>query len=133
MKSTVIVDANVILRYLVRDEPEQGRLAEEFLATVRTGEIEAFIPDAVVAECAYLLEGPYRVPRSEVVFGLERLMSYKGVSEENRGRLICALRIYADKRIDFVDALLLALSEEKGWPVFSFDRDLRGARQWRHA
>jgi predicted nucleic acid-binding protein len=36
-----------------------------------------------------------------------------------------ALTPYRDRKVDFVDALVAAIARERGWHVFSFDRDLK--------
>ena len=55
MKNIHIVDANVILRYLLADHPEYHEIAKSFLIKVREGSCTAFFPESVIAECVYVI------------------------------------------------------------------------------
>lgn len=124
MKSTYVVDANVILRYLLADHPEHFRQAAQFMGQVKSGEVLAFIPEGVLVECVYVLLKFYKVPREEIVRNLETVMNYKGIINENRSVLITGLRLFQEKNVDIVDAIVQGISKERGWAAFTFDRDL---------
>lgn len=124
MKNTYVVDANVILRYLLSDHPEHFQKAVQFMGQVKLGEVEAFIPEGVLVECVYVLLKFYKVPRSEIGQSLENILNYKGIINENRSILINSLRLFQEKNVDMVDAIVYSLSKEKGWPSFTFDKDL---------
>lgn len=124
MKSIHVVDANVILRYLLADHREHHQKAKAFFDRVRIGEGRAFIPEGVLVECVYVLLKVYGVPRPEVADRLVGVLSYRGVVNENRAVYLDAPRLFARKSVDIVDALVFATSEAKGWERFSFDKDL---------
>ena len=120
-----VVDANVLLRYLLADHERHYEQAAAFLAQVRQGERRAYVTDAVVAECVYVLTGFYQVPRQEAADRLEKLLGYRGIRGPHVAALRHALRRYGRGGIDFVDALVLAIAREQGLAVESFDRKLR--------
>lgn len=124
MKNIHVVDANVILRYLLADHREHHQEAKEFFDRVKTGEMRAFIPEGVLVECVYVLLKVYGVPRVEVADRLVGVLSYRGVVNENRAVFLNALHLFARKSVDIVDALVFATSEAMGWERFSFDKDL---------
>ena len=124
MKNTFVVDANVILRYLLADHPEHFRQAAQFMGRVKTGEVAAFIPEGVLVECVYVLLKFYKVPRAEIAENLETIMNYKGIVNENRSVLITGLQLFQEKNVDMVDAIVYAISKERGWTTFTFDKDL---------
>jgi predicted nucleic-acid-binding protein len=125
MPSTHVVDANVILRYLLADHEEHSQHAAKFMADVKTGTQTIYIPESVVAECVYVLSKVYKVPRDEIADSLRALLNYKGVSEENRSLLRTALYRFVEQNVDFVDALVFGIALEKGWQIFSFDNDMK--------
>lgn len=59
----LIVDANVILRYLLRDHEKFFREAKNVFDTVFSGERRIFLLDAVLAEVVYA----YSSPKSPVI------------------------------------------------------------------
>lgn len=124
MKNTCVVDANVILRYLLADQPDHFRKANQFMGQVKTGEIGVFIPEGVIIECVYVLLKFYKVPRPEIVESLVGILNYKGVINENRSILIKSLRLFLEKNGDIVDAMVYTISKEYGWSCFTFDKDL---------
>lgn len=121
-KSTSVVDANAILSLLLGAEREHFERAQAFFEGVRDGSESAYVPAAVLAECAYVLTRVYRVARSEVAVKLLGLLDYRGLTSEPEARR--ALELYRDRNVDFVDALVAATAQEQGWKIFSFDRDL---------
>lgn len=55
-----LIDANVILRYLMKDHPELSEKARQMI------EEGAFTLPEVVAEVVYVLRGMYKIGRIEV-------------------------------------------------------------------
>jgi predicted nucleic-acid-binding protein len=121
-KKPVIIDANVILRYLLQDHQELYKKAEEIFNRILLGELKAFIPTFIVAEVVYVLQKVYKVDRPTISQVLTELLKPKGVKTENKKILFEALRIYAQRNLDFADCLLCAYS--KNYEIFSFDKDL---------
>lgn len=123
MKSLVVIDTNVIIRYLLADHQEHFEKARSFWEKVKLGEIAAFIPESVLAESVYVLLKIYGVPKGEVVAKLSRLLDYKGLT----GELDVyreALKIFGRKSIDVVDAIILAWAKVKDYKPISFDKDI---------
>ena len=126
VRSTVVVDSNVILRYLLADNQEQHESARRLFDRAMAGQVAISVPDAVAAECAYVLLKVYRVPRPEISRSLQSLLSMRGVAASSGMATLQALRTFGQGRIDFVDALVLAVAEANGWEAFSFDHDVAG-------
>lgn len=124
MKNICIVDANVILRYLLADHPDHFQKADRFMGQVKEGTTRVFIPEGVLIECVYVLIKIYKVPRPDIVKGLAGILNYKGVINDNRSLLIKSLHLFNDKNIDIVDAIVHTMAKEKSWTYFTFDKDL---------
>ncbi|MCU0579515.1 MAG: PIN domain-containing protein, partial [Desulfobacterota bacterium] len=110
---------------LLADHPDHFREASQFMGRVKSGEGEAFIPEGVLIECVYVLLKFYKVPRNEIATKLETMLNYKGIINKNLSILTQGLRLFRDKNVDIVDALVHSIAAENNWPVFTFDRDLR--------
>ncbi|WP_338009625.1 PIN domain-containing protein [Aquifex aeolicus] len=52
----IIVNANVILRYLLKDHRKLYKEAEELFNKILSGELKVFIPQVVIAEIVYVLQ-----------------------------------------------------------------------------
>jgi len=119
-----LVDANVILRYLLRDDETLFQKASEFLDKVRIGKEKTVILESVLAECVYVLLKIYGVDRSTVGDKLGGLLLYKGVANTDKKDLIDSLNLFAQTRLSFVDCLLCAKAKNNAMPLVTFDAEL---------
>lgn len=114
-----IVDANIILRYLLNDQAELFDKAVKILDNT-----DVFVPFEVMAEVVYVLEKLYQVPRTDIRASLETLISYPNISFTDQEILLKAMQLYEEKRIDFVDALLAGYNHVKKYKIHTFDKQL---------
>ena len=125
MKGTVVLDANVILRYLLADHPAHFLKAKAILDGVQNGSTTAFIGEGVLVECVYVLLKVYDVTRVEVADKLLGLMSYRGIKAHAPQVLLDALRLFRERNVDIVDAIVVATARRNEWAAVSFDSDVR--------
>ncbi len=118
-----LIDTNIIIRFLVGDHEEHLKIATEIFRQVENAEIEVEILDTVVMEALFVLIKFYKLPKSEVIADLKRLIALRGVVGD-KILLIETLNIIEDKNIDFVDALICAKSRLQGYGKLSFDADV---------
>ncbi len=115
------IDTNIILRYLLNDDP---RLSPE--AKARLEELEEKQTGIeVVAELVYVLAGVYKVPRKEISVTLISLFSNDSWKLYGKDVVLGAIKLYGTSSIDFVDAWLVALHRFTGVEILSFDKKIR--------
>ena len=109
------INTDVVVRYLVGDEPEQGARAR---TVVDTGEV--FVSTTVLLESERVLRSVYGFVAGKVAATLRAFSGRPGVSVENSALLVEALDL-TEKGMDFADAhhLGAAASCEV---MFTFDR-----------
>jgi predicted nucleic-acid-binding protein len=117
-------DTNVIIRYLVSDDPRLYARAKDYFDKIKDGHSRAIILESVVAECVYVLTKVYRVPRNLAAGSLTDILRYKGIANEDREQLIAALTLFAAEPLDIVDCILSAKTSAGGDRLFTFDLDL---------
>ena len=110
----IILDANAILRYILRDIPEQ---AERVAETIINNKV-LILPE-VVAEIVYVLKGHYGVAReniSDVILDV--------LDDTECDSLVLREGLYAYRRtnMDIVDCFLFAYSTTH--KIFTFDKRL---------
>ncbi len=98
-----IVDANIILRYLLNDTETLSDKAADILENN-----EVFVPNEVIAEVVYVLEKVYKVENKEISDSLIELFDYENLQVGDIELINEALRLYAERKLDFVDTLLYA-------------------------
>ena len=118
-------DTNVIVRYLVNDDPALFMRAQVFFDKVRQGDQKAVLLESVLAECVYVLTKIYKVPRTEAASVLIDLLQYKGICNTDKAELIHALNLYSAKNLDVVDAILCAKAQDRQRTLVTFDKALQ--------
>lgn len=121
------IDTNVLVRYLMRDEPEQSAIARSFMFSLSRDE-PGFVSSVVLAELSWVLARAYRVPRGHIADGLEALLRTHDLVIENRDASFRALALYrAGKHVEFADALIAMIASLAGASrTVTFDRRAGG-------
>ena len=122
------LDANVILRYLTRDDEAKAEACYELFQQVQRGEAELATCEAIVAEVIYVLSSPrltYRLSHEEIRARLLPLLTLRGLRLPQKRVCLQALDTYASSpSVDFEDALATAHMEQRGIAeIVSYDRD----------
>ncbi|GHV77376.1 hypothetical protein AGMMS49942_21970 [Spirochaetia bacterium] len=73
-----LVDANIILRYLFKDNPEMSQKAKNILRNQ-----DVLILTQVIAETIYVAEGVYNATRQEIVDALLDIFTFDNVYLEH--------------------------------------------------
>ena len=68
--------------------------------------------------------------KKEISSTLKKILLYPHLYSENKLVTFEALEIYAEKNIDFADAMLCAKKNLEGFEIVSFDKDI-GRCSWR--
>lgn len=100
------LDTNVVVRYLVQDDPKQAALAVKAIETQCTPAQPGFISQIVLCELVWVLEQCYRQNRMQVALILEKLMKTNSLYFEDLPLLWRSLQDYSINGVDFADALI---------------------------
>ena len=112
----ILIDANVILRYLLNDVEEMSKKSAEI---INAG---AFTLPEVIAEVIYVLKSVYKVEREEIAAAI--LQIFNEIEVANKKILIEAVKIFAESSLDFVDCILIAYNKVENVEIFTFDKKL---------
>jgi len=118
----VFADTNLFLRYLTNDVPAQADAVERLLERASAGEIVLVINSLVIAEIVWALGSYYGLPREDVKEKILAVINTPGLEVAEGDLLLQAISWYADKNIDFVDALNAAWMLTQGLTLaYTFD------------
>ena len=111
----------MIVRHLTGDPADQAARATSVLASGET----LLLTDLVLAECVYVLESFYEVPRERVAELMRAAIALPNIQTVDESALIRSLEIYEVDRLDFAEAYLAAQAEATGvGEILSFDRSI---------
>lgn len=111
-----LIDANVILRYLLGDHQQ---MSDEARSVIEKG---AFTLAEIIAEVVYVLRGVYSIERNEIGSTLKDFLAE--IEIENPEIIWMALDIYAGTSFDYVDCILIARHQLLGEEIVTFDKKL---------
>ena len=110
-----LIDANIILRYLLNDHDILSEKAKEII-------MQGAYTLQVIAEVVYVLKGVYKVERKELAETLQDFI--QEIEIDYKEVMFAALEIYAETSLDFVDCILIAHHKIFHVEVMSFDKKL---------
>ena len=113
----VMLDTNMILRYLLNDNEEMALKAENVIKKERV-----YVTIEIIAEVVYVLKGVYSVDRVDIK---ESLLAFvKEVAAVEVDVLKLGIETYAKHNLDFPDCILYAYHRMKGYEIKTFDKKL---------
>lgn len=114
----VMLDTNIILRYLLNDNKQMADEAEKIIK-----ENTALVTIEIIAEVVYVLKRVYSIERDVIKSSLFDFLSEVQSNEMEVIKL--GLTVYSEKNLDFVDCILYAYHKVKGNDIKTFDKKLQ--------
>ena len=114
------VDTNLLVRMVVRDDPDQGRAAEAFTAG------GAWVSHLVLAEAVWVLDAVYERTAEQIATALEMLKNHKELTLQDADVVAAALEEFKQRpALGFSDCLVIEVARKAGHlPLGTSDRDL---------
>jgi predicted nucleic-acid-binding protein len=114
------VDTNVLVRLVARDNADQVRAAEQFVAK------GAWVSHLVLAETLWVLDSVFELSRDQVALAIEMLLNHRDLTLQDADVVTAALGHYRKRpAVGFSDCLILEIARKAGHlPIATFDRDL---------
>ncbi len=114
----MIIDTDVIIRYLTNDDPAKADRFEAFLTSGK----KARITDVTFAEVYWTLVSFYKIKNVDALSLLETLIASSTI-ESNTTILMATTDMLRRHRISFIDAYTAASAKMADKTVLSFDHD----------
>jgi predicted nucleic-acid-binding protein len=120
------LDTNILVRYFVKDDPEQTRLAVDLIYALSPAE-PGWVGQATILELVWVMTRIYRVKKDRVAQVLDILLASLDIVVGQDDTAREALRLYRAGNTDFADCLIAASARAAGCSrTVTFDR--RAAR-----
>ena len=116
----IALDTNLLLRFLVRDDPGQAERVRVLIDETLTVEDPGFVSSVVVVEIAWVLEDRYERPPEEIKSIFARMLETPQLLFEQEGAIAAALQ---SSQADLADALIHEIGKVNGCTkTLTFDR-----------
>lgn len=117
------LDTNVLVRYIVQDDPKQAALATRYIERYCTVGSPCFIGQIVLCELAWVLESNYQQSRTDIASIIEQLLQVAQLEVMDPDIAWRALSDYKNSNADFPDHLMARTNEAKGCETtLTFDK-----------
>ena len=110
----VVIDTNLLVRYLTQDDPEKADAVESLLDKAGSGEVTILIPSIVIAELVWVLESFFKLEVVAVSELVESILNTPGLEVNEKEILFTICRTYREKKIDFIDAWIIEFANGNG-------------------
>lgn len=118
----IALDTNVLVRFLVQDDPDQARLATEVIDQLSDA-VPGFVSREVLVELVWVLERAYRLGRAEIAGALDGLLASTELTIEGADEVGPALELYRNDGFGFADLMIAAAARRAGaTELVTFDR-----------
>lgn len=121
-----LIDTNIIIRYLTRDDPAKAAACQRLFKEIRSGHLHADTTESVIAEVVYVLSSSkhYNLSHSDVVTHLAPVVQLRWLRVPRKRTLLHALALYKQySHLDFEDCINVATVEhESGSELLSYDK-----------
>lgn len=117
--SNALLDANLILRFIRKDNPEQAAKVAKLLRK----RINYTLTSVIVSEIIWTLTTYYQLHKLEIIIFVKSLINLDNIIC-NKNILESALNIWSKNNISWVDSYLVAISLIKNQTIYTFDKKL---------
>jgi len=97
------LDTNVLVRYIVRDDPRQAALATRIVESQCRKNDPGIVSAVVLCELVWVLDRGYGYRRADIVKVLRGLLGAEDLEVESSERAWQALNLYEREKADFAD------------------------------
>jgi len=116
------LDTNVLVRFLVDDDPEQGRAARALFDRLTEGD-PGFLSREVMIETVWVLERAYRFDRAQIAGALSGMLDAAELVIEAGEDIALALERYRKGGAGMADHMIRIAADRAGCAtVYTFDR-----------
>jgi len=117
------LDTNVLIRYIVQDDPKQREIANRFFATKISVEKPGYINAIVLCEMVWVLNRAYHYDKPVILSILKQILNTKELVVDQWDAARQALQYYEQGEGDFSDYYLAVINRLAGCRhTVTFDR-----------
>ena len=99
------LDTNVLVRYIMQDDPKQSPKATRLIESLDINS-PGYIAMVSINELYWVLTSSYGLTREQVAQALEAMLRTKQLCVERADQVLRALRIFGAGKADFADCLI---------------------------
>ena len=108
------LDTNILIRYIVRDDLAQVRIADNYIDKLSKNEVSLFLNNIVLCELAWVLEITYEYNKDQITSVIEKILETSQFAFEDKDIIWLAISAYKKSKSGFADALIGTINKLAG-------------------
>lgn len=116
-----LIDTNLIVRFLVNDDPKKVSKVEKLLKDKNNKNI---LLDTVVAEIVWVLNSYYELDKLDIIEKLRALIHVESI-ECNAFLISRAFTLWEENNISYIDSYLAAVAELGAMELYTYDQKFK--------
>ena len=128
MTETIIVDANIIIRFLLNDHPKLSQLAISLFSKAQKKLIKIYLDEVILAEVIWTLSSFYKIKKADLIDNIEKFISQDWIVNTKKKSMLKALYLYKSANLDYIDCWIFVVSQALKFKLETFDKNLRRLR-----
>ena len=117
------LDTNILIRYIVQDDPLQAELAARIIENDLSEEAPGYINLIVLCEILWVLSYAYKYSKDDIIKVLKQILITNCFEVESSHIVWGALNKFENCSADFSDSLIAELNKEHGVELtLTFDK-----------
>lgn len=125
MTQTLLIDANVVIRFLLNDHPALSFLSKSIFLKAQQGKIKIYLDEVVIAEVIWTLSSFYKIKKADLVDKIEKLISQNWIVNPRKTLFFKALNLFRSTSLDYIDCWIYTVSKSQGITLETFDKRLK--------
>ena len=115
------LDTNVLVRYIMQDDPKQSIMATQLIESLDV-DGPGFVTLVSIIELYWVLTSCYKLNAEQVNQALMVLLQAKQILVDRADQVLRALRVFENSKADFADCLIERISASAGCTqIMTFD------------
>ncbi len=117
------LDANILIRFLVKDDERQSKKVYILLKQAEEEKIEFYVPLLVLIEIIWVLESAYDISRDDIIESIGELLAMPILKFESQDIIRQSLTYSMRSKINLSDILIACSAKNSGCErVVTFDK-----------
>lgn len=125
MKSTVVIDTNILLRYLRNDHPNLALKAKKIFDKAYKNDVNIYLDEIILAETIWVLASHYKTPKSLIVSKLIEQLYFDWIINPRKKLMIKALGLFGKTNLSYIDCWIFIVNQSLKASLETFDNDLK--------
>jgi len=126
MKPTVVIDTNILLRYLRNDHPTLSIKAKKIFDKAYKNDVNIYFDEIVLAETIWVLSSYFKTPKSIIVSTLLEQLYFDWIINPRKKLMIKALGLFEKTNLSYIDCWIFTVNQSiKTTSLETFDNNLK--------